>query len=77
MKKGSGKSFTLFILFSFLLTCSPSQRGEYLNYLLNNKEFLANKHPDTVCLLSEVHPTEEGYKRLAQNWFEALQLLIK
>jgi len=28
-------------------------------------------------LLPEVHPTEEGYRRLAQNWFEALQPLIK
>ncbi len=77
MKTGSGKSFTLFILFAFLLTCSPSQRGEYLNYLLNKKESLANKHPDTVGLLPEVHTAEEGYKRLAQNWFEALQPLIK
>ncbi len=28
-------------------------------------------------LLPEVHPTEEGYRRLAQNWFEALRPLIK
>ncbi len=28
-------------------------------------------------LLPEVHPNEEGYRRMAQNWFKALQLLIK
>jgi len=219
MKTGAGKFFTLFILFAFLLTCSPSQRGvivlcagdsltessypkflknilisegirakilnfgrsgnttgEYLNYLLNNKESMAKKHPDIVCLLlgtndvrndhdntssdqvyanlkdiiaifsqfkdpngkktrillstippipdgvpfpftvesqeravneinplilkigkeenlpvvdnttlflkepgllPEVHPTEEGYRRLAQNWFEALKPHLK
>ncbi len=28
-------------------------------------------------LLPEVHPNEEGYRLMAQNWFKALQLLIK
>lgn len=28
-------------------------------------------------LLPEVHPTEEGYRRLALNWFKTLQPLIK
>lgn len=28
-------------------------------------------------LLPEVHPTEEGYRRLALNWFEALQSTIR
>lgn len=28
-------------------------------------------------LLPEVHPTEEGYRRLAQNWFEALRPFLK
>ncbi len=94
MKTGTGKSLALFVLFAFLLYCSPSQRGvivlcagdsltespyprflknflisagirakvlnygrsgnttgEYLSYLINNMESLAEKHPDIVCLL--------------------------
>ena len=79
---------------------SGNTTGEYLSFLLNNKDSLAEKHPDFVCLLLgtndvrndhdntslflkefdlllDVHPTEEGYRRLAQNWFEALRPLIK
>lgn len=38
----------------------------------NYSLFLENPH-----LLPEVHPTEEGYKHLARNWFEALEPLLK
>ncbi|MFC2160130.1 SGNH/GDSL hydrolase family protein, partial [Acidobacteriota bacterium] len=30
---------------------SGNTTGEYLNYLLSNKESLAGKHPDIICLL--------------------------
>lgn len=47
-------------------------KEENLTVVDNTSLFL--KEPD---LLPEVHPTEEGYRRLAQNWFEALRPLIK
>ena len=34
--------------------------------------FVQNPH-----LLPEVHPNEEGYRRLARNWFETIQPLLK
>lgn len=112
MKIGAGKSFTLFILYAFLLTCSPSQRGvivlcagdsltessypkflknilisegtrakilnfgrsgnttgEYLNYLLNNKESLAKKHPDIVCLLLGTNDVRNDHDRTSSEQF--------
>lgn len=112
MKIGAGKSFTLFILYAFLLTCSPSQRGvivlcagdsltessypkflknilisegtrakilnfgrsgnttgEYLNYLLNNKESLAKKHPDIVCLLLGTNDVRNDHDRTSNEQF--------
>lgn len=47
-------------------------KEENLTVVDNTSLFL--KEPG---LLPEVHPTEEGYRRLAQNWFEALRPLIK
>ena len=41
--------------------------------VVDNTTFFINE----PGLLPEVHPTEEGYGRLAQNWFKALQPLIK
>lgn len=38
----------------------------------NYKLFQDNPH-----LLPDVHPNEEGYRRLAQNWFEAIRPLLK
>jgi len=38
----------------------------------NYSLFLENPH-----FLPEVHPSEDGYKHLARNWFEALKPLLK
>jgi lysophospholipase L1-like esterase len=32
---------------------------------------------DQPVLLPEVHPSQEGYRRLAQNWYDSLKPLIK
>jgi len=110
MKTPSGKFFILFILFVFLLFCSPSQRGvivlcagdsltespyprflknilitagirakvlnfgrsgnttgEYLSYLINNKESLAEKHPDIVCLLLGTNDVRNDHDNTSSN----------
>ena len=47
-------------------------KEENLPVVDNTSLFLKEPH-----LLPEVHPTEEGYRRLAQNWFEALKPHLK
>ncbi len=48
--------------------------GKEENLQVVDNTSLFFKNPD---LLPEVHPTEEGYRQLAQNWFEAILPLTK
>lgn len=45
---------------------------EHVSLVDNYSLFLGSPH-----LLPEIHPSEQGYRALAQNWFEALKVHMK